>query len=855
MTIWKKAVSAATSAALLASLLATAVAPAAFGAVTVTSAGNVPQGGSSVGTATFKIEEQAINSLATNGPGTIDIVITDSAGLVTLGFSGTPVVSAPGSLGATAAVQIVGGNTLRFSWTNTDVGNIESIQASGLTIDDVSATGATLGAIKATLVNPTGNASVAAFQAGGTASGTISAGIGIAATSVIVNVTTPGCLFVATGVDIDPGVPVVTSGKYDFVTNPESVTGTAAAGPGVGQQTLTISATASGHLASEVINQTTACLPNGVLASPGAVVATLVFSNPTPKLTVFPGENNSKAQDLVLTEPSAGFLAKDSTITYKIATAGVVFSTAPKSNVSTLGIGLSAPVLSVDRLSATVTVTTASTAAGASIHLTSILYDVAATVPAGTFISVGVTTSGAKSVSPTSRTNAVVFRGIVASATTPTVYIGENGQAAGIVSFTEAAPAFFTDGTGSNNTFMICPSGVGYVFTLAPYAKVTGGVAAGNLILRDGAGASTTNLVKGTQSSLEGKTNCYFWTVWTKSTTASTIQIGNVDLTSGPIINVNVNQAPGGVNVALDIGTNKLDGLVPAAVVQFATAVYRNQVAVTALSQPLIAPGATNAPAGNLQIAETSLGQLKLNEEICFEILWRSGELQDQFLNSLNTADLPVATASGTGLVVSPVKFSSLTCGNTTATVPTGYAQSFHFNILQQSTKGDGKIVISGIRYTALTDTADGPVQLSVWGKGKTPTEVIFHSTVSNATIGVAAPLPTLKINATSALGNNPTSGYTTKTPKVQVVGKYITWKFTGGTALAGQRVNVLVAQRINGAWGGPKYFVSRTADANGIVTFIWKSNSALVVNARVQWPGSASFAVSTSPALGAHWQ
>ena len=126
------------------------------------------------------------------------------------------------------------------------------------------------------------------------------------------------------------------------------------------------------------------------------------------------------------------------------------------------------------------------------------------------------------------------------------------------------------------------------------------------------------------------------------------------------------------------------------------------------------------------------------------------------------------------------------------------------------------------------------------------------NATVSNATIGANA---TISIGAVSALGLNPTSGYTTKTPKTQAKGKYVTWKFTGGTALAGQRVNVLVAKKINGAWGGPKYLKSAWADANGIVTFAWKSKLRCRVNVRVQWPGSNNNGVSTSKALGAYWK
>ena len=133
MTIWKKAISVATSAALLASLLATAVAPGAFAAVAVTSAGNIPQGGASAGTATFRITEENATSLATNAAGSIDIVILDSASANTLIFSGTPVVNAPGSLRASVTILA---NVLRLSWTNTDLANIEYIDVSGLTIED-----------------------------------------------------------------------------------------------------------------------------------------------------------------------------------------------------------------------------------------------------------------------------------------------------------------------------------------------------------------------------------------------------------------------------------------------------------------------------------------------------------------------------------------------------------------------------------------------------------------------------------------------------------------------------------------------------------------------------------------------
>ena len=73
--------------------------------------------------------------------------------------------------------------------------------------------------------------------------------------------------------------------------------------------------------------------------------------------------------------------------------------------------------------------------------------------------------------------------------------------------------------------------------------------------------------------------------------------------------------------------------------------------------------------------------------------------------------------------------------------------------------------------------------------------------------------------------------------------------------ALVGQRVNVLVAKKVGGAWTGPTYFVSRLADANGDVAFWWKSNTAAAINVRVQWPGNATYSVGTSTARGAYWK
>jgi hypothetical protein len=868
----KKAISAATSAALLASLLATAVAPSAFAAITVGSAGNVPVGGTSANNVSFTFTEQSIAAIPTNLAGSFTVTITPNGALgdnTHLSFTGTPsTAGSTGSLGATASIA---GNVLTVKIAGSDLNNVESIFVTGLKIK--AATGTPLGAIVATLSGGTGSLAGPAgiFSAGGTASGFLATGVAVGDAAATVNVTTtPGCPFVTTA-----GTP----GTFDFAagiagTSAESLEGTASPAPAVAPaaqvQTLTIKPTtpagfASAHNAGDLVTQVTACGAVATIASPGTVVAAIDYES-TGNATVFPGELSQSADRLTVAEPSAGFLAAASTFTFKILTAGVVFTTAPSISWDSTTGTLSAPVISADRLSATVTVKTASTDFPTLISLFNIKYDVAASVPAGTFISVGLTTSAAKAVLPADVTNAVVFRGIAASAPSPTVFIGENNQAAGLVTLKESAAGFFTDGVGTaTNLFEICPIGVDYRFTLAPVASVVGGVASGNLILRDGAAASTTNIVTGTSV---GSAGCYSWTVWTASTTASTIVIGAApSAATGALINVTSNQAPGGVNVDLFIGTSAFDDSL-AATVQFATAVFRNQVAVTAVPPiPFIAPGSANAAVANIQIAETGVGQLKNGENLCFEILWRSGVNQDTFMNSLATADLPIATASGTGLVISPVSTSAFGCSGTkNGSIPGAYMQSFSFTVLQQSTAGDGKVVIGNMRDTTLADAPLGPVLVSVFGNAVVSpdattgtgggTQITFHSTVSNATIGTAPVTGVTGISfiTQTALGATKVGPFS-NTTKVAKLGKYETWRFAGGSRLAGKTVTIWVAKKsASGVWSAFTKLTSRLADSSGNAFFWWRTSSKAWISARAQFPGDATYILSWSVARQARW-
>ncbi len=182
--------------------------------------------------------------------------------------------------------------------------------------------------------------------------------------------------------------------------------------------------------------------------------------------------------------------------------------------------------LSADRKSASFSVGSsgASTVASA-IRINNIYYDVASTVVGGTFVNVTVT-AGAVLVNPTNRNNAVVGRGLTATATPTTVFIGQNAQKTGLVTITELAAGFFQGGTGNNNTIEICLLNNDETFTSpGPWAKVT----AGDLKLREGNVVSPDNIVQGSAVFAGGSTGdeCYAWTVWTASTAVSTIVIGN----------------------------------------------------------------------------------------------------------------------------------------------------------------------------------------------------------------------------------------------------------------------------------------------------------------------------------------
>ena len=858
MNIRRKVFSIGTSAALLASLLTAIAAPAAFASVTVTSAGNVPLDGTSTGTVTFVFAELAIDSLPA-GAGSLTVEIGDSDDLVNgttaneVQFSGTPVVSGPGSLG-TKTASIVG-DTLTVTWTNSDILNIESLTVTGLTIDaDITAE---TGAIKAQL----GGAFIAAFQGGGTASGFLATGVSIGAVSATVNVTTTGCAFVDTA-----GAP----GAYAFAagiagTSAESLEGTAGALnlPLAGQQVLTITTVGgftSAHNAGDVVTQTTACAPNGVLSSPGTVVNVAQLEEVTEEV-VLPGENNQAAGDVTLTEILTGFFTSGSTITLTLTTPGVTFSHPPLAdaagteifslagtNVGSMNPGLTTATWNVTTTSAVVTTVT----------FTDFDYDVAANVPIGTHVDLAASVSTGKVIDPTSVNNAVVGRVIVGIGATPTVYIGENNQPSGLITLTESGPAFFTDGSGSNNVFAICLT-TDEQFTLAPWAIVTG-PATGALRLREGAGASPDNIVLGTLTTNASGSSCAYWTVWTKSTAASVIEIRATDpaaasaplptgANNGPRLSVGApgtDSAPGTVQVGIFTGTlagiqGSPDSAAGSLVVN-AVRAFRSGVVVVALSQPTIGRGVSDAVIGSITVTETLAGQFKLGQDICVVIEPRSTNffIQDTFLKVATTNDTPIiSTNNASGLATGPV---SVDCAD--EFVGANLTNSFGFSITQQAFGPTlGQITISNVHVATTADAVLGNVLVSVRGDtdgGATA----FQSIVIPAKIGSQ-----IAGTAATRLGVTQVGAFTTST-KVQTVRKYVTYRFDFGVAAAGKTFEIWGATKTGNDWSAFTKVTARVANASGVVYYYIRQNSATWKSYRAFWSEAGRW----TPARQARW-
>lgn len=93
------------------------------------------------------------------------------------------------------------------------------------------------------------------------------------------------------------------------------------------------------------------------------------------------------------------------------------------------------------------------------------------------------------------------------------------------------------------------------------------------------------------------------------------------------------------------------------------------------------------------------------------------------------------------------------------------------------------------------------------------------------------------------------TAALFTSATKVTTLGKYITWQFSGGPALAGKRVEIWAATQVGTEpWSAFTNRTARIADASGNAYFFLRSSSATWVSVRAYYPGDEVTGALWSP-------
>jgi hypothetical protein len=124
---------------------------------------------------------------------------------------------------------------------------------------------------------------------------------------------------------------------------------------------------------------------------------------------------------------------------------------------------------------------------------------------------------------------------------------------------------------------------------------------------------------------------------------------------------------------------------------------------------------------------------------------------------------------------------------------------------------------------------------------------VAFETVVSNAQIGTA-PAPAAITTSGTALSATKVGPFTVAT-KVAKLGQYVTWKFSGGSALVGKTVQIWVATKNSaGKWSAFTLLTARRVDASGNAYFWWKTSSKAWISVR------AGYLTTLSVATQARW-
>ena len=135
----------------------------------------------------------------------------------------------------------------------------------------------------------------------------------------------------------------------------------------------------------------------------------------------------------------------------------------------------------------------------------------------------------------------------------------------------------------------------------------------------------------------------------------------------------------------------------------------------------------------------------------------------------------------------------------------------------------------------------NGPYRITVWVADASDNRASAQKVVTLETRTPLAMAPATALGAT-------TTGTFSNATKVTSVGKYITWRFAGGAALALRTVEIWVATRSGTApWSAFSKLTARVANASGDVYFSLRGTTARWISVRAYVPGDATTAPSWS--------
>jgi len=792
-------------------------------AVTTSGFGNLARGGTSAA-GTFTITEGAVGNFV---DGTVTVTPFSSAGVSGTGTTAVwfdplfqPTATVAAGIGSVSA-SVSAGGVLTITISGTDNTKIDNFTISGLKVR-AGATAA-LGAVQFRYTTTATNLGLINATASGTLTG--NTGTGVQTVGYTLAAGSPD--FQVTNTLATP--PISNATFVGGVT--ESVALTAAGG---GSVTANFS---TNHPSATTFSQTVQAqwFPQGA-----TVVDTAQLAGPVTPPIVLPGVNNQTAGSLTVTLGNAGFIPAAATLTFAITTAGVQFSALPTTVTSSGDFAVGTGVLSLDRKSITYTVTAASSTNLQVLTISGIKYDVALSATAGALVNVTLSISGGIAVSGSPAANAQIAQTIIGSGAVPTIIIGNNDQATGLLTIRESAAGTLPDiSTSGNDKIVVCLTSVGETFNRAPWFVVT----AGDLKLNVSGLAATQ-----AKATLGSGNTCAFVQVYTASTVASTIEVrAGVDAAntapkpSGPnngaTVNVASTATPGPTTVQVSISATGAAGVPQGAPVVVAMRALAGTPIVAAVSQPFVQAGGINQPAGDITITEGATGNFVPGETITLTLVGQTLSINaDTFFANTSGVGMPIVTTNNgtSGLVAS---LTAMTTSTITVTVNNGAVGAL------------GVITISGIKYNVNVGTANGPVFLMV--AKATGGGAAFSSVVSNATIGAPA---AVAISADSALGATKVGPFSTTT-KVAALGKYVTWRFRGGSALAGKTVQIWVqTKNADGSWGASTKLTARVADGSGNAYFWWKSSTAKWISVRAYYAGDATHSASWSPARQGRW-